>query len=160
MCDVVPLWLSHLLLPSSPLTRMSNVRPPQQQPYPTGWSETLTAEVLSTDAECGDRIILPQSALESLVKQEGLNDDPTAPFTFRLCNPRIQSHVYAGVLEFSAKPGVVRLPRWMFRSLQLQDGDIVEVSSMWIPKGTWTRLKPLSVYHQDIRDYRWDDDWC
>jgi hypothetical protein len=143
------------------------------------WSASLTAwQIKETDN--GDRVLLPPSALEQLVNTSALPDErnprsfgsnesggndkeqntaatfsqSSSPLTFQLRNEMTGRVTHAGVREFSAEEGTVRLPAWMFRSLALTEGESVLIRAVKLPKGTWAQLQPLNARYLDIRDYR------
>jgi ubiquitin fusion degradation protein 1 len=61
---------------------------------------------------------------------------------------------HAGVLEFSAPEGLVYVPPWMFRQLQLAVGGLVVVRDVRLEKGTYCKIQPQSVAFLDISDPR------
>ncbi len=117
----------------------------------------------------GDKIILPQSALEQLLSASVLqavseNNSTTAsqlpnPLTFRLVNPATNKAVYAGIREFSAPEGTVMLSPYLLSALDLAgDHDVtakssssaasqtqLDIHAATLPKGTYARLRPLEA---------------
>ncbi|PQK17767.1 hypothetical protein BB8028_0008g02740 [Beauveria bassiana] len=126
----------------------------------------------------GDKIILPQSALEQLLSasasQAVMQDKYTTasshlpnPLTFRLVNPTCNKSVYAGIREFSAPEGTVVLSPYLLSALGLATDDEkatttsanstvsqirLEVHTETLPKGTYARLRPLEAGYNP-------DDW-
>lgn len=137
----------------------------------------LPAEASSGNKLDGDKIILPQSALEQLLSasasQAIMQDSYTTPssqlpnpLTFRLVNPATNKAVYAGIREFSAPEGTVLLSPYLLSALELatnQDAaeksssasaspTQLEVHAASLPKGTYARLRPLEAGYNP-------DDW-
>ncbi|TQV99035.1 ubiquitin fusion degradation protein [Cordyceps javanica] len=124
----------------------------------------------------GDKIILPQSALEQLLaaaaSQAILQDSHTTsssqlpnPLTFRLVNPATNKAVYAGIREFSAPEGTVILSSYLLGALGLvADQDLakksystdvqihLDIYYATLQKGTYARLRPLEAGYNP-------DDW-
>lgn len=93
--------------------------------------------------ESGGKIILPQSALQTLTS---LRID--YPMLFEVQNPENRLKTHCGVLEFVAEEGVCYLPFWMMNLLNLEEGSIVTISNTRLPLGTFTKLQPhTSDFH-------------
>ena len=178
------------------------------------WSSQFEVESTSTSFLPGDKISLPQSALEDLLAaaptvntSESDSTSRTAtfdpynpysfaaerharaqlqydrqkqlpnPLTFRLVNSKNGRVVYAGIREFSAEAGQVRLSDFLRRSLSLKrsegsaevsnasngierDGEDkmnglaehVTVHARHLSKGTYVKLRPLEAGYNP-------DDW-
>ncbi|XP_076958820.1 uncharacterized protein LOC143634687 [Bidens hawaiensis] len=95
--------------------------------------------------ENGDKIIMPPSALDRLAS---LQID--YPMLFELRNAATERVSHCGVLEFIAEEGMVYMPYWMMENLLLQEGDIVRVKNVTLPKGTYVRLQPHTKDFLDI----------
>ncbi|KAF9085898.1 hypothetical protein BGX29_001697 [Mortierella sp. GBA35] len=147
------------------------------------WSATFTIGQPIESAK-GDKIILPQAALESIIQahasapppppvQPDSNYDPTSwaqpqynsyeqrkpqelpsPLTFQIRNPANRLLTHGGVKEFSAADGQVHVPAWMMTSLSLSPGDQVMVKYAALPKGVWAKFRPLSADYMEILDFR------
>ncbi|XP_027161323.1 ubiquitin recognition factor in ER-associated degradation protein 1 [Coffea eugenioides] len=87
--------------------------------------------------ENGDKIIMPPSALDRLAS---LHID--YPMLFELRNAATERVSHCGVLEFIAEEGMIYMPYWMMENLLLQEGDIVRVKNVTLPKGTYVKLQP------------------
>lgn len=59
---------------------------------------------------------------------------------------------HAGVLEFTADEGVVNLPSWMMKRLDLSEGDPVRLFGTRLPKGKFVKLQPQSVTFLELSD--------
>ncbi|KAI9668758.1 MAG: hypothetical protein M1831_000827 [Alyxoria varia] len=178
------------------------------------WSSQFEIEPTSTSSLSGDKISLPQSALEQLLAAaptvSTLNSGPQSrtaefdpynpysfaaerharaqsqfdrqkqlpnPLTFRLVNAKNGRVVYAGIREFSAEEGQVRLSEFLRRSLDVRkpegpaesgrvsngidraeedkmDGlaEYVTVHARQLSKGTYVKLRPLEAGYNP-------DDW-
>jgi ubiquitin fusion degradation protein 1 len=90
-----------------------------------------------THNEDGDKIFLPATALEELVRQ-----NIQYPMLFQLQNQATQRSTHCGVLEFSAEEGKMYMPYWMMNNLLLTPGDIITVQSVSLPKASYTKLQP------------------
>ncbi|XXG80875.1 hypothetical protein AAC387_Pa09g1645 [Persea americana] len=95
--------------------------------------------------ESGDKIIMPQSALDCLAF---LHID--FPMLFELHNPATNRVSHCGVLEFIADEGMIYLPHWMMENMLLQEGNIVKVKNATLQKGTYLKLQPHSKEFLDI----------
>ncbi|XP_018815358.1 ubiquitin fusion degradation protein 1 homolog [Juglans regia] len=95
--------------------------------------------------ESGDKIIMPPSALDRLAS---LHID--YPMLFELRNDAAERISHCGVLEFIAEEGMIYMPYWMMENMLLQEGDIVRVKNMTLPKGTYVKLQPHTKDFLDI----------
>ncbi|XP_059647571.1 uncharacterized protein LOC132293926 isoform X2 [Cornus florida] len=95
--------------------------------------------------ENGDKIIMPPSALDRLAS---LHVD--YPMLFELRNGAVERSSHCGVLEFIAEEGIIYMPYWMMENLLLQEGDIVRVRNVTLPKGTYVKLRPHTKDFLDI----------
>lgn len=91
--------------------------------------------------ENGNRIIMPASALHSLVSME-LEE---FPMLFKITNPSLGRVSHCGVLEFSAEEGSVFIPNWMMNNLKLKPGQLVNIQNASLPKATYMKLQPHSI---------------
>ena len=95
----------------------------------------------SSELEKGDKIILPQSALNELSRME-----VQYPMLFRLTNAKQDSQkTHCGVMEFSATEGNCYIPHWMMQNLLLSPGDLLRVDNVSLPKATYVKIRPQSV---------------
>lgn len=106
--------------------------------YPVAFLEKASAEE-------GDKVILPPSALDTLVSLQ-----IEYPMLFKLDNLATERSTHCGVLEFVAEEGRVYLPFWMMQNLALEEGDIVNVRNVSLPKGTYVKLQPFTSDFLDI----------
>lgn len=101
------------------------------------------------DMENGNKILLPQSALNALARRH-----ISWPMLFEVCNPNIDKKTHSGVLEFISDEGTCHMPYWMMQQLLLSEGDIVRVTNVSLPKGTFAKLKPLSKDFVELSNHR------
>ncbi|KAF3435795.1 hypothetical protein FNV43_RR22887 [Rhamnella rubrinervis] len=95
--------------------------------------------------ESGDKIIMPPSALDRLAS---LHID--YPMLFELRNHAAERVSHCGVLEFIAEEGMIYMPYWMMENMLLQEGDIVQVKNVTLPKGKYVKLQPHTKDFLDI----------
>lgn len=101
------------------------------------------------DLERGNKIILPQSALDHLAR---LNI--SYPMLFEVQNPGAARRTHCGVQEFIAEEGMCYLPYWMMCNLLLQEGDLIRITNTTLPKGSFVKLQPVSSDFLDIHNPR------
>lgn len=101
------------------------------------------------DLEKGNKIILPQSALDHLAR---LNI--SYPMLFETQNPNTARKTHCGVQEFIAEEGTCYLPYWMMSNLLLSEGDIIRVTNTSLPKGKYVKLQPVSSEFLNIHNPR------
>lgn len=63
-------------------------------------------------------------------------------------------HTHSGVLEFTAEEGCVYIPFWMMQNLQIEEGALITVSNISLPKATFCKLQPQSVDFLEIGNPR------
>jgi len=92
----------------------------------------------------GDKVLLPPSALQSLMQRAGEASMPQ-PMLFRLSVAGTQGGgKHVGVLEFSAPEAAVVVPLWLMRQLGAEDGTEMLLETAELPRGTFAKLQPLS----------------
>lgn len=99
--------------------------------------------------EGGDKILLPSSALDTLAR---LNVD--YPMLFRLQSPDKGTATHCGVLEFSAPEGSCYIPYWMMQNLLIEEGSVISVTNVSLPKATFVKLQPQHVDFLEISNPR------
>ncbi|WVQ84773.1 hypothetical protein IAT38_006930 [Cryptococcus sp. DSM 104549] len=97
----------------------------------------------------GGKIIMPPSALAKLTSL-----DIDSPWTFQLRNPRSPTThtTHCGVLEFIADEGVVHLPAWMMKTLNLTEGDPIRLTGAKLPKGKMVKIQAQSTDFLQVSD--------
>jgi len=91
------------------------------------------------ELEKGNKIILPQSALDALSRLH-----ISYPMLFEVTNPSQSRKTHCGVQEFIAEEGTCYLPYWMMCNLLLSEGELVRVTNTSLPKGRFVKLQPVS----------------
>lgn len=59
---------------------------------------------------------------------------------------------HAGVLEFIADEGIVHLPAWMMKKLQLSEGDPIRLTGCTLPKGKHVKIQAQSTDFLQVSD--------
>ncbi|KAL8272644.1 hypothetical protein Esti_003432 [Eimeria stiedai] len=95
--------------------------------------------------ESGNKILLPPSALHALARLH-----ISWPMHFRICNTAKDRLTHCGVLEFVSEEGTCYMPYWMMQNLDLEEGGLVSVTNVSLPKGTFVQLQPLENEFLDI----------
>ncbi|KAL7000050.1 hypothetical protein U1Q18_001199 [Sarracenia purpurea var. burkii] len=114
----------------------------------------------------GDKIKLPPSCFTELSEQGAFDKGPLH-FQLSLIDQEAsdakdgdsQNHgtTHAGVLEFTAEEGSVGLPPHVWSNLFPFGGPItslIEVRYVWLPKGTYAKLKPDKLGFSDIPNHK------
>jgi len=101
--------------------------------------------------EESDKILLPASALETLAR---LNVEYPMLFEISADGAVGGLKTHCGVLEFSADEGRCYLPYWMMQNLNLDEGTIINVKNVSLPKATYTKIRAQSVDFLEITNHR------
>jgi len=99
--------------------------------------------------EEGDKILLPPSALHTLA---GMNVE--YPMLFKLTNLALQRSTHCGVLEFSAEEGRCYIPFWMMQNLMLNEGALITVTNVTLPKAKFVKFRAQSCDFLEISNPR------
>mmetsp|Transcript_22061 Transcript_22061/g.31012 ORF Transcript_22061/g.31012 Transcript_22061/m.31012 type:complete len:446 (+) Transcript_22061:170-1507(+) len=99
--------------------------------------------------EGGDKILLPPSAFDTLAR---LNVD--YPMLFRLQSSEKGTMTHCGVLEFTAEEGSCYIPFWMMQNLLVEEGSVITVANVSLPKATFVKLRPQHTDFLDIANPR------
>jgi len=99
------------------------------------------------DKENGDKIILPQSAFETLAKMR-----VQYPMQFEIRNENVDplKRTHVGVLEFTAEEGRMYIPYWIMQNLLLEEGELVTVRNVALSLATFVKFRPRSVDFLEI----------
>lgn len=111
------------------------------------YSSAMLAGPQRDNVNFGGKVILPPSALDKLTR---LNI--AYPMQFELRNNRQERVSHAGVLEFIAEEGRIYVPHWMMKTLQLEEGDLLQVLTTDLPQGSFVQLEPQSPDFLNISD--------
>jgi len=101
------------------------------------------------DVDDGDKIFLPPSALDKLARM-----NVEYPMLFEVQSPQIEKKTHCGVLEFSAEEGWCYMPFWMMQNLLVDEGSLVTVKNVSLPKATFVKLRAQSCDFLDVSNPR------
>lgn len=90
--------------------------------------------------EKGDKILLPPSAFDTLARLQ-----VDYPMLFRLTSSTDNKVTHCGVLEFTAEEGMCYIPFWMMQNLLIEEGAVITVTNVSLPKASFVKLQPQSV---------------
>jgi ubiquitin fusion degradation protein 1 len=77
------------------------------------------------------------------------------PMLFRLTSMNTANRsTHSGVLEFTAEEGCVYIPHWMMQNLLIEEGQLITVTNVSLPKATFVKLQPQSVDFLEISNPR------
>jgi len=102
-----------------------------------------------SNLEGGDKILLPPSSFDTLAR---LNIE--YPMLFQLQSHEKGTMTHCGVMEFTAEEGSCFIPFWMMQNLLLEEGSLITVTNVSLPKATFVKLQPQSVDFLDIHNPR------
>ena len=97
----------------------------------------------------GDKILLPPSAFDTLARLQ-----VDYPMLFRLENTEKGTQTHCGVLEFTAEEGTCFIPFWMMQNLLIEEGSLLTVVNVSLPKATFVKLQPQHVDFLEITNPR------
>jgi ubiquitin fusion degradation protein 1 len=98
-----------------------------------------------SEVEKGNKIILPGSAAERLVR---LNI--SYPMLFRITNRSMGTSTHCGVLEFTAEEGTCGLPYWLMQQLVIVEGSDVLIENVSLPMGNFLKIRPYETAFIDL----------
>jgi len=98
--------------------------------------------------EKGDKILMPPSAFDTLARLQ-----VDYPMLFKLSTNSNQ-HTHCGVLEFTAEEGTCYIPFWMMQNLLIEEGTVISVTNVSLPKATFIKLQPQHVDFLEISNPR------
>jgi ubiquitin fusion degradation protein 1 len=101
------------------------------------------------DTENGNKIFLPQSALDKLARLQ-----ITYPMLFEVTSTTTGMRTHVGVLEFIAEEGCCHIPYFIMQNLCMQEGDMLQVANVSLPKGSFVKLQPLTSDFLDVHNPR------
>jgi len=99
--------------------------------------------------EKGDKILLPPSAFDTLARLQ-----VDYPMLFKLSSSVDNKTTHSGVLEFTAEEGTCYIPFWMMQNLLIEEGAVITVTNVSLPKATFVKLQPQSVDFLEISNPR------
>lgn len=99
--------------------------------------------------EQGDKILLPPSAFDILARLQ-----VDYPMLFQLQSPDKGTLTHSGVLEFTAEEGSCVIPFWMMQNLLIEEGAVVTVSNVSLPKASFVKFQAQHVDFLEISNPR------
>lgn len=99
--------------------------------------------------EGGDKILLPPSAFDTLARLQ-----VDYPMLFRLESSDKGTATHSGVLEFTAEEGSCYIPFWMMQNLLIEEGAVISITNVSLPKATFVKLQPHHVDFLEITNPR------
>jgi len=93
--------------------------------------------------------LLPPSALDTLARLH-----IEYPMLFEVSSVEAGKRTHCGVLEFSAPEGSAYIPFWMMQNLMLEEGGMVLIKNVSLPKASYVKFKPQSMDFLDITNPR------
>lgn len=126
----------------------ANMRP-QNHVFETQYQCFSMAIIDKSHLDDGDKILLPPSALNTLSRME-----VEFPMLFELRNDRQGKKTHCGVTEFTAEEGKCHLPFFMMQNLMIEEGSIINVKNISLPKATFLKVQAQSVDFLDISNPR------
>lgn len=118
------------------------------------WSKTL--ECLSLESLDGDKIILPSSVLEELLR--GFNQILPSPLIFKILDEKSGLHLHVGVREFTSNEGSAFFPNWVNEAFndfsQSSDNLTLKFTVSKLPKGSWAKLTSVDNDLKLIKNVR------
>mmetsp|Transcript_22336 Transcript_22336/g.63309 ORF Transcript_22336/g.63309 Transcript_22336/m.63309 type:complete len:349 (+) Transcript_22336:958-2004(+) len=73
---------------------------------------------------------------------------------FRLNSTTDSRMTHCGVLEFTAEEGTCYIPFWMMQNLLIEEGAVITVTNVSLPKATFVKLQPQHVDFLEISNPR------
>uniref|UniRef100_J3KWD5 Uncharacterized protein n=1 Tax=Oryza brachyantha TaxID=4533 RepID=J3KWD5_ORYBR len=110
----------------------------------------LPISPLNADDNGGNRVIMPQSALDRLGYLH-----IEYPMQFQIQNANTLQASHCGVLEFTADEGFVHIPAMMMEHLGLKESDLVLLQSTSLPRATFVKLRPHTNRFFNVSDKKY-----
>jgi len=99
--------------------------------------------------EQGDKILLPPSAFDILARLQ-----VDYPMLFQLQSPDKGTLTHSGVLEFTAEEGSCVVPFWMMQNLLIEEGAVLSVTNVSLPKANFVKFQAQHVDFLEISNPR------
>lgn len=99
--------------------------------------------------EQGDKILLPPSAFDILARLQ-----VDYPMLFQLQSPDKGTLTHCGVLEFTAEEGSCVVPFWMMQNLLIEEGAVLTVTNVSLPKANFVKFQAQHVDFLEISNPR------
>jgi ubiquitin fusion degradation protein 1 len=99
--------------------------------------------------EQGDKILLPPSAFDILARLQ-----VDYPMLFQLQSEDRGTLTHCGVLEFTAEEGSCVIPFWMMQNLLIEEGSLLTVTNVSLPKANFVKFQAQHVDFLEISNPR------
>eukprot|EP00804_Cyclotella_cryptica_P024492 CCRYP_017543-RA/>CCRYP_017543-RA protein AED:0.25 eAED:0.25 QI:0/0/0/1/1/1/3/0/551 len=99
--------------------------------------------------EQGDKILLPPSAFDILARLQ-----VDYPMLFQLQSQDRGTLTHCGVLEFTAEEGSCVIPFWMMQNLLIEEGAVLTVTNVSLPKANFVKFQAQHVDFLEISNPR------
>ena len=93
--------------------------------------------------------MLPPSAFDTLARLQ-----VDYPMLFQLQSSQRGTMTHCGVLEFTAEEGSCYIPFWMMQNLLIEEGSVISVTNVSLPKATFVKLQPQNIDFLEITNPR------
>ncbi|GJV54116.1 ubiquitin fusion degradation protein 1 [Tanacetum coccineum] len=118
----------------------------------SGFDQYYSAFSLSKKhLQAGNKIIMPASALEQLISE---SIRAVFPMLFCITDETAGLYSHCGVVEFTADEGSVLLPTWMMKSMQIQEGGLVNIKNTRLRRGKYIKLQPHDTKFINLPDHK------
>ena len=97
----------------------------------------------------GDKILLPPSAFDILARLQ-----VDYPMLFQLQSADKGTLTHSGVLEFTAEEGSCVVPFWMMQNLLVEEGAVLTVTNVSLPKANFVKFQAQHVDFLEISNPR------
>ena len=122
-------------------------------PRPTRFEEQYhcysAAYADKSHLEQGDKILLPPSAFDILARLQ-----VDYPMLFNLQSEDKGTMTHCGVLEFTAEEGSCVIPFWMMQNLLIEEGSLLTVTNVSLPKANYVKFQAQHVDFLEISNPR------
>lgn len=92
--------------------------------------------------EYGGKVVMPQSALEQLSRLHILY-----PMMFMIGDEKKTRSTHCGVLEFCAPEGIVYVPGWIIKALNIKAGSLITMLNTSLPLGKYDTLEGFIYFY-------------
>lgn len=73
---------------------------------------------------------------------------------FKLTNKKNKRQTHVSVLEFIGDEGNAYIPLWMMLNLLIDEGDLITIETVQLPRATYCKLQPQSKDFLDITNQK------
>lgn len=92
---------------------------------------------------------MPPSAFDTLARLQ-----VDYPMLFQLQSSQRGTMTHCGVLEFTAEEGSCYIPFWMMQNLLIEEGSVLSVTNISLPKATFVKFQPQNLDFLEITNPR------